>query len=73
MGGVSLDTLTGWRDALLEARLSGVRSVKDQNGETVEYKSDSEMATALAAAESAIAAASRSAPKTIYLSTSKGV
>jgi hypothetical protein len=71
--GVSLDTLTGWRDALLEARLSGLRSVRDASGETIEYKSDAEMAAALSAAESAISAASRSSPKTIYLTTSKGV
>lgn len=69
----SLADLIKWRDALFEARLQGVRSFTDQNGERVEYKSDSEMRAALAAADAAIAAASRAAPSTIHFRTSKGL
>ncbi|WP_140986817.1 phage head-tail joining protein [Asticcacaulis tiandongensis] len=69
----SLSDLTRWRDALQEARFRGVRRVRDQSGEEVEYKSDSEMAAALAAVEAAISGASQSHPKTIYLRTSKGI
>lgn len=69
----SLADLVRWRDSLLEARLQGVRSFTDQNGERVEYKSDSEMRAALAAADAAIAAASRAAPSTIHFRTSKGL
>jgi hypothetical protein len=68
----SLQQLHAWRDALFEARLSGVREVRDQNGETVTYKSDSEMARALAAADAAIAAAQARRPSIIYMQTSKG-
>lgn len=68
----SVSELTQWRDALIKARLTGLREVRDQNGETVVYKSDQQMASAIAAAESAIAAATRSNPHTIILRTSKG-
>jgi hypothetical protein len=68
----SLAQLQAWRDSLLEARLSGVREVRDQNGESVVYRSDSEMARALAAADAAIAAAQRTPPNTILFRTSKG-
>ena len=71
---VALAKLIEWRDGLLEARLSGVRELTDQNGERIRYGSDSEMARAIAAADAAIAAASRSRPvQTIVFSTSKGL
>ncbi|WAC48843.1 hypothetical protein OVA03_02645 [Asticcacaulis sp. SL142] len=69
----SLTDLTKWRDQLLEARLSGVRRVRDQSGDEIEYKSDSELARALSAAEAAIAAAARPTPNTILFRTFKGV
>lgn len=69
----SLADLIKWRDALFEARLQGVRRFRDQNGEEVEYRSDREMAAALAAADSAIAAARRAAPSTIHFRTLKGL
>lgn len=69
-----LAELTAWRDALFKARLGGVREFRDQNGETVSYKSDSEMARALAAADAAIAAAQSGKPASIiFLKTSKGI
>lgn len=69
----SLTQLQAWRDSLLEARLSGVREVSDQNGESVAYRSDAEIARALAAADAAIAAAQRTLPNTILFKTSKGI
>lgn len=69
----SLQQLQAWRDALFEARLSGVREVRDQNGEAVVYRSDSEMARAIAAADAAIAAVQRAAPSVIKFQTSKGL
>lgn len=69
----TLVQLQAWRDSLFEARLSGVRRVRDSNGEEVEYRSDSEIARALAAADAAIAAARRSPASTILFRTSKGI
>lgn len=69
----SVAELTAWRDALVKARLSGVREVRDQNNEAVVYKSDAEMARAIAAAEAAIAAATRRPANTILFRTSKGL
>lgn len=69
----SLADLIRWRDALFEARLSGVRSVRDQNGEEIVYRSDSEMARALAAADAVISAAQAKPVNTILFKTSKGL
>lgn len=69
----SLADLTRWRDALFEARLQGVREFRDQNGETVVYKTDQQMAAALAAADAAIAAAKAKPSNTILFRTSKGI
>lgn len=68
-----LADLIRWRDKLMEARLSGIRELRDQNGETIIYKGDREMASAIAAADAEIAAASRKQPHTILFKTSKGV
>lgn len=65
--------LIKWRDELFEARLSGVRRVRDQNGEEIEFRSDAEMARAIAAADSAIAAAQRAPKSTFQFQTSKGL
>lgn len=70
----SLSDLRLWRDNLFAARLRGVRSVRDQNGEEVTYSSDREMAGALAAADRAIAEATTGRPPhTIRFCTSKGL
>jgi len=69
----SLADLIRWRDSLFEARLQGVREFRDQNGETVVYRSDAEMARALAAADAAIAAAKAKPGNTILFRTSKGL
>lgn len=65
--------LTKWRDSLIESRLSGVRRVRDANGEEIEYRSDREYAAAIASADAMIAAATRRPPSTILFKTSKGL
>lgn len=69
----SVGDLTAWRDALIKARLSGTRRVRDQNGEEIEYRSEAEMARALSAADSLIAKATRTPPTTLRFETSKGL
>ena len=69
----TLADLTRFREDLKAARYSGVRRVKDQNGEEVEYRSDSEMAAALRALEAEIQAARVRPSNQIRFQTSKGV
>lgn len=69
---LTVDQLSKARDALLTARAGGVRRVRDQTGEEVEYRSDAEMARALAALDSEIAKASGAIPRTLHFTTSKG-
>lgn len=70
---LTVEQLTKARDDLIESRASGVRRVRDQNGEEIEYKSDAQMAAALAALDRQIAEATgRPAPHTIRFHTSKG-
>lgn len=66
----TLADLIRFRDELVKARLTGIRSLRDQNGEEVEYKSDAQMAAALAFVESLIAG---QRPHTILFNTSKGL
>jgi hypothetical protein len=66
--------LTAARDALRLARLNGLREVRDETGVTLQYKSDSEMAAALAAVERQIAALQgQRPPKAILFRTTKGL
>ncbi len=69
---LTLAELTSARDALLRARAGGMRRVRDQNGEEIEYRSDAEMARALAALDSEIAALATRPPSTFHFATSKG-
>jgi hypothetical protein len=69
----SYDQLQKWRHGLVEARATGVRSVTDQNGERVEYRNDSELASALALVDAEIRRFNTNPPNTIYLTTSKGL
>jgi hypothetical protein len=69
----TLAQLQDWRDRLKDARYSGVRSVRDSNGEEVEYRSDSELARALASLESEIAGLTAPRSSIVYPLTSKGV
>jgi hypothetical protein len=61
-----------WRDKLFEARMKNIREVRDANGEVVVFKSDSEMAAAIAAAERAMAAGARPHIHTVRFTSSKG-
>jgi hypothetical protein len=70
----SFDDLQKWREALFEARMNGVRSFRDQNGEEVTYSSDREMAAALAAVDREIQVITGGRPPfTIIFRTSKGL
>ena len=71
---VSTADLTLWRDALVKARMSGTRRVRDTDGSEIEYRSDGEMRAAIAAANDMIAEAARPRPiTTIRFNTSKGI
>jgi hypothetical protein len=62
--------LIAWLDRLQRARTSGIRSVFDSDGSRVEYKSDSELASAIAYVQSLL-----NAPpvKAVRFTTSKGL
>ena len=71
---LSLSDLQRWRDDLVSTRLGGLRVVQDRTGERVEYKTDAEMARAIASADRLIATLQAGAPATtILFLTSKGV
>ena len=71
---VMLADLIKSRDALKLARLNGARRVRDASGEEIEYRSEAEIARAIAAAERDIAALQgEPMPKTILFRTSKGL
>ncbi|HWB47541.1 MAG TPA: hypothetical protein VG651_00400 [Stellaceae bacterium] len=66
--------LTTLRDALIRARASGVLTVRDADGSEITYKTDAQMAGAVAALNAAIADAGRSEPvNTIQFTTTKGL
>lgn len=67
-----LTALRRYRDDLQDARFSGVRTVRDSNGEEITYRSQSEIERAIAAIDSEIASLSRRRSSLIYLQTSKG-
>lgn len=74
MASLTLSELQSLRDLLVRARLGGVREIRDQNGETVSYKSDREMASALASVEAQIAQLQNGgAANVIHFQTSKGI
>uniref|UniRef100_UPI001C930852 phage head-tail joining protein n=1 Tax=Cereibacter sediminicola TaxID=2584941 RepID=UPI001C930852 len=72
-GGMMLADLIQFRDRLRAARYGGVRRLRDQNGEEVEYKTDTEMARALAALDAEIQGLARRPTSIIRFQTSKGV
>ena len=70
----TLGQLTAARDTLTLARAQGVREVRDSNGDSVTYKSDSEMAAALSALDSEITKLTQGQPaRRIMFTTSKGL
>lgn len=64
--------LREYREQLQDARFSGVRTLTDQNGESITYRSQSEIERAIAAIDSEIAALSGRS-SIIRIQTSKGV
>lgn len=69
---LTLSDLQTLRDALIRARLGGVREIQDANGERMSWKSDAEMARALADVEARIAAMQSTPTTTIRFKTTKG-
>jgi hypothetical protein len=68
----TLSELTDRLEALRKARASGVRSI--QHGDTkTEFRSDAEIAAAIADVERQIAAAQGRSRGVIYISSSKGL
>ena len=71
--GTSLADMLKLRANLFEARMGGTRRVRDASGEEIEFKSDNEMAKALAALDTEIAGLSKAPPSTLHFRTSKGL
>lgn len=69
----TLAELTKMRAELHAARMTGAREYQDQNGERIQYKSDAEMARALAALDAEIAGLTARPANTILFKTSKGL
>lgn len=69
----STEDLRAWRDALVRTRMSGTRLV--QSGDRrVEYRSDAELAAAIAEADRMLDAAARpTRPTVIRFHSSKGL
>ncbi len=67
-----LAQLIAWRDALLEARAAGVRSVSSGDTETT-FGSDRDMAAAIADLERRIAIAEGRRVTDVRISSNKGV
>jgi hypothetical protein len=73
MAGLTIAQLKALRDELVDLRASGVRIVTHQNGQSLAYKSDSEMAAAIAALDSQIADAAQTRAGRFTFNTSKGL
>lgn len=69
----TIEDLSSMRDKLIRARLSGIREVRDANGESIKYASDAEMSRALAALDSEINRLAGSPVREIKFRTSKGI
>jgi hypothetical protein len=67
----TLADLTSQLDKLRMARASGLRSIADGD-QRIEYKTDAEMASAIAAIEQQIAAIGGKPIRTVRIATSKG-
>ncbi len=68
------EQLAAWRDRLQDARFPGVRSVRDADGSEISYRSDGELARALAAVDREIAKMAGAAhPRVTQLWLSKGL
>ena len=70
---VAIATLQLARDRLWEARGSGARRIRDQNGEEVEYRSDAEIAAAIRGLDAEIERLAARSPRAFVFRTSKGL
>ena len=71
---VTLIQLQEWRERLMDAKFSGVLMVQDSSGESIRYRSHSELAAALASLDAEIRnLTGGNRPSTIYFATSKGL
>ncbi|OHV26601.1 hypothetical protein EOS93_15630 [Rhizobium sp. RMa-01] len=68
----TLSDLTVWLEALRKARASGVRSVQHGDVRT-EYRSDAELAAAIADIERQMSALQGRSGGVVYISSSKGL
>jgi hypothetical protein len=70
----TLAQLQEWRDRLMDAKFSGVLIVTDSSGDSVRYRSHSELGAALASLDSEIRnLTGGQRPSTIHFATSKGL
>lgn len=69
----TLAELQAYAEKLREARYNGLRSVRDQTGEEVTFRSDSEIANAIRAVETEIRNSVGDRLTTAYINTSKGL
>ena len=67
-----LAQLTAWRDALMESRYKGVRTV-EYGDKRVTYATDTEMANALADLEHRIVGAGQAQVSVVRIQSSKGL
>lgn len=68
-----LSDVVDWHDRLVQARLSGVRMVRDAFRSEVQYSSDSEMKAAILYAERLIASMQSQPVNRVTFNTSKGL
>lgn len=68
-----LSKLQDYREKLQDARFSGIRTVRDANGEEVTYRSQGEMERAVAALDVEIANLQQRRPQQVRFQTSKGI
>lgn len=71
----TLPELVAWRDRLQECVYSGARSVRDSNGEELQYRSQRELTAALQSLNSEIHAmqSELGCSRIVYPRTSKGI
>lgn len=73
MAALTVAELQTLRDSLVRNRANGIREFRDQNGETVTYKSDRELAAAIDSLEFEIGRMTAARPLTYIVRTSKGL
>ncbi|MEJ6848612.1 hypothetical protein V3589_20670 [Sinorhizobium fredii] len=69
----TLIELQAYKGRLERAVYSGSRRLRDQNGEEIEFRSQSELKSALAALDREISNLSQPSPQAVRFNTSKGL